>query len=176
MRKSIPETWSDLQERGIPMPFDSNGNPFVPIKMPRFDDEELGFQFFKEFAEHLNLDNLSLPKTYVGRSELKLITFINTDLSSSSMCWNDFIACDFSDADLSNSDLRFAIFAGCKFDGAHLSGTDLRGSTFVTCSFGGATMNNATVETDNALRADLSEDQIKAITWAPDAGPEPDGG
>src|SRR5689334_22012247 len=70
--------------------------PPMPKRMPRYDDERLGVAFFRTFVgEHDDLSNLTLPRTYFGRSEINDALFCNTDLTESSLCWNDFIDVDF---------------------------------------------------------------------------------
>src|SRR5262245_46783838 len=113
MRKSVEETWSRLESLGESMPRDPSGRPFIPAAMPNHDDEDLGFSFFRAGAEEIDLSNLSLPRTYFGRSLLTRVTFIGTDLSESRMCWNDFIECDFTGTDLSRCDMRASVFEAC---------------------------------------------------------------
>jgi hypothetical protein len=70
-------------------------------------------------AEH-TLENLTLPRTFFGRSEISSISFQNTDLSESTLCWNDFIEVNFTDADLSESDLRASIYRRVTFLRAYI--------------------------------------------------------
>src|SRR4051812_4064592 len=77
---------------------------------PRYDESaSIGVRFFRtwvgigrpfglqpsrpeddvEVPEHA-LDNLTLPCTFFGRSEIGPVSFQNTDLSESTLCWNDF--------------------------------------------------------------------------------------
>ena len=69
---------------------------------------------------------------------------------------NSFEACDFDDADLARSDLRHCEFYGCSFRGAHMEGTVL--------------------SRDQAEMLNLDEEQVEAIEWCDDPGPEPAGG
>src|SRR5262245_39094725 len=115
------------------MPRDPDGRPFVPPRMPHYDDENIGFSFFRHLIEDSDYGNLTLPGTFFGRSLLTRVSFANTDLSRSRMCGNDF-----SGADLSGCDMRASRFEGCKFTGAVLRGADLRRSSFEDCDFAGA--------------------------------------
>ena len=86
--------------------------PPIPDHLPQYDDEgTLGVSFFRMMMDGDDLSNLSLPRTFFGRSELKDVSFHNTDLSESNLCWNNFIGVDFSSAILVRSDLRATIFS-----------------------------------------------------------------
>jgi len=67
-------------------------------------------EFFRTRVSDDKFENLTLPRTFFGRSEIRDMSFRGTDLSESTLCWNDFIAVDFSDCDLSNGDLRASLF------------------------------------------------------------------
>jgi uncharacterized protein YjbI with pentapeptide repeats len=103
------------------------------------------------------------------------VSFRNSDLNQSCMCWNDFIDCDFTDADLTCSDLRASIFRGCKFVRCNLTGADLRRSSFEHCDFTDADLTGARAQGEQD-DLDLSDDQIGEIDWCDDEGPEPKGG
>jgi uncharacterized protein YjbI with pentapeptide repeats len=161
------------------MPRTAEGEPFVPPGMPNYDDEELGFSFFRHVVEDADFSDLTLPCTFFGRSGLSSVSFRNTDLSGSRMCWNDFIGCDFSGADLSACDMRASLFEECKFSEAVLRGADLRLSTFNDCDFSGADLTGAVAdeeETAEYLCDLLTDEQKGAITWREDGGEEPPGG
>jgi len=52
------------------------------------DDEPLGLSFFRTRlakASRIDLSNLSLPRTFFGRSEIRDVSFRNTDLSESNL-------------------------------------------------------------------------------------------
>jgi uncharacterized protein YjbI with pentapeptide repeats len=179
MRKSVDETWRYLEAQGDTMPRSSDGRPFVPPAMPSCDDEELGYSFFRSGADDADLSNLSLPRTYFGRSLLRRVSFANTDLCESRMCWNDFEACDFSGADLSGCDMRASSFKGCKFAGAVLRGADLRRSWFEDCNFAGAELAGAVAEDadfQGCVQDYLTDEQQAVISWSEGEGPEPPGG
>lgn len=178
-RRTLAATWKHLEAQGEKMPR-VKGKPFVPKKVPAYDDDKLGFEFFRTGCEDVDYSNLTLPRTYFGRSELRNVNFANTDLSESCMCWNDFIECDFSGADLSNCDMRASNFENCKFDGAIFKGADLRRSAFEGCTFKKADLKGAIADdvyaNEYGLYDALTKVQQKAIEWHEDAGPEPDGG
>jgi uncharacterized protein YjbI with pentapeptide repeats len=179
MRKSVDESWRHLESQGEMMPRDPSGRPFVPQAIPNYDDEELGSSLFRSGVEDADLSNLSLPRTYFGRSLLQRVSFANTDLSESRICWNDFEGCDFSGADLSRCDMRASNFKGCSFVGAVLHQTDLRRSSFEDCDFAGADLTGAVAEDadfQGCVQDYLTDEQQAAMTWSEDEGPEPPGG
>lgn len=151
--------------------------PPMPERMPRHDDEQLGVSFFRTFVgEHDNLSNLTLPRTYFGRSEVNDALFCNTDLTESRLCWNDFIDVDFSDAVLARCDLRASSFTRVKFNRADLRGADLRRSSFEDCSFEDAILDRAILTRAQADLLKLNDAQHQVIAFTNDDGPEPDGG
>ena len=151
--------------------------PALPARMPRYDDEELGVSFFRTFVgEAENLSGLTLPRTYIGRSELDDVSFRNTDLSESCFCWNEFSNVDFREADLSGADLRGSIYRNVRFDLADLRGADLRHSTFENCSFEGADMRGSILTRSQRKSLNLSPTQKKTVSWKWRQGPQPQGG
>jgi BTB/POZ domain-containing protein KCTD9 len=180
-RRSLEETWTHLERQGRKMPRTAKGEPFVQPRMPRPRDEgPLGFHYYKHHVEDADLANLTLPRTFFGRSGLHGVRYRNTDLSRSWMCWNDFIDCDFSGANLSGCQMRSSIFRRCKFVGTNLKRADLRGSTIEGCDFTHALLNGARADEFYAgefeLYQRLSEKQRKVMQWSEEPGPEPDGG
>jgi uncharacterized protein YjbI with pentapeptide repeats len=159
-----------------------DSEPYMPPSIPNHDDVKTGISFFRGFYENCNLDNLTLPRTYFGRSELRKISFRNTDLSESRMCWNDFIECDFTDANLKGSDLRNSIYKGCIFKNATLDNADLRHEHFENCNFSEASLKGAkltkrwTLFSKAKSKIDLSEEQRKEIDWQKEDGEEAPGG
>ena len=146
-------------------------------RMPRFDDEEpFGVHFFRMIVDSsLDARNLTLPRTFISRCELSDVAFTGSDLSESSLCWNDFLGVDFSDAALSRCDMRASIFHGVKFLRADLTGADLRHSSFEDCDFDAAIMNGTKLsheQLDGLMLSDVQRDQLAII----DAGDEPPGG
>ena len=71
--------------------------------------------FFRSRFEDADLSNLTMPRQYVNRSGFERVSFRNSDLNQSFMCWNDFVECDFSDADLACCDMRASVFRDCSF-------------------------------------------------------------
>jgi BTB/POZ domain-containing protein KCTD9 len=170
--------------------------PPLPDHRPQFDDRaSIGVRFFRtwvgvsrpfglkpsrpeddvDVAAHA-LENLTLPRTYFGRSEIGPISFKNTDLSESTLCWNDFIEVNFTDADLSRSDLRASIFRQVSFVRANLRSADLRHSTFDECDFTAADMAEAKLTRKRGEAIHLSDEQRKLIDWQESDGDEPPGG
>jgi BTB/POZ domain-containing protein KCTD9 len=180
MRKSLEETWRYLESEGEEVRRHPDGRPVVRDGMPSIDDEEpLGFTYYKYRLEDADNSNLTLPRTFFGRSRFARVTFANTDLSESRMCWNEFDRCDFSGADLSGCDMRSSIFKKCKFVGAVLRGADLRRSSFKKCDFTGAVLAGAIAEDEDAIgcvQDYLTDEQQAVMVWVPDSGPEPPGG
>ena len=152
--------------------------PPNPIRQPRFDDEgSLGVSFFRTFiGEGEDLSNLTLPRTFFGKSELNSVSFRNTDLSESNFCWNDFVNVDFSSSTLTDSDMRASVFENVSFADADLSGSDLRHSSFEGCDFVGATMSGTLLARSQRKALYLSKEQHRKVRWCWTNGPEPGGG
>jgi BTB/POZ domain-containing protein KCTD9 len=150
----------------------------MPERLPRSDDDEpLGFNVFRmRLADALDLSNLTLPRTFFGRSEINQVSFRNSDLHESNLCWNDFLEADFSGADLARSDMRSSQSERVVFVNAKLDGADLRRSSFVDCDFDGAAMKGVALAREQGGTMHLSETQSRDIDWRDDVGPEPDGG
>jgi uncharacterized protein YjbI with pentapeptide repeats len=163
------------------------GNPQSKVsRPPRHDDEELGPSIFRMLVEDVALEDLTLPGLYVGRSELRRVSFRGSDLHLSAINWSDLADCDFSGVDLSASDLRACTFVRCVFRGANLARADLRGSKFEGCDFVDAAMAGASLfrrpRVLGLFRAGgdqqslaLSASQRAAISWSGDS-PDPGGG
>ncbi len=153
---------------------------------PRHDDEVLGPSMFRMLIEDVALDGLSLPGLYVGRTELRRVSFKGSDLRLSTFNWSDINDCDFTDADLSEADLRACQFVRCAFTSALMRRADLRRSSFGGCSFTDADLTEAVLHrrpkllgfievTSDKDGPRLSGAQRWAARWSPDA-PEPGGG
>ena len=146
-------------------------------RMPRYDDDVIGLDFFKTVLEDdTRFSGLTIPRTFIGRSEVSAVSFRNSDLSESCLCWNDFINVDFREADLSGSDLRGSIYRNVDFTSARLSGADLRHSTFEGCSFEGADVSNAKLTRSQRGSLNLTREQSGKVDWRWRAGPKPHGG
>ncbi len=179
MRRSLGDTWDYLASEGEDVPRRSDGQPFVKDTMPNYDDEELGFSYFKYGLDEADNSNLTMPRTFIGRSSFIRVSFVNTDLSESRMCWNGFDECDFGEADLSGCDMRASTFENCRFVGAILRGADLRRSSFVDCDFTGADLTGAIAEDEDAIGCVqdwLTDAQQATMAWSEDEGPLPPGG
>lgn len=156
---------------------DGGEPPPVPDRMPRYDDgDPWGVRFFRALVNEIDLSNLTLPRTYFGRCEISRISFRNTDLTESNLCWNDFLDVDFSTAALVRCDLRSSRFDRVKFIGADLRAADMRRSWFNACTFDGAIIDGAVLTRTQASRMAFSEAQRSVIDWRDEDGPEPDGG
>lgn len=173
-RISYEESCRALQRLGY---IGDGALPPLPDHRPRHDDDEpLGVEFFRTAVSEGNLANLTLPRTFFGRSEIGPVTFRNSDLSESNLCWNDFLETDFTDCDLIGSDLRASSFKKVRFVNANLRDTDLRRSSFEACDFTGACMHGAKLSTLQGNGLHLSDQQRKEIEWQSSDGDEPDGG
>ncbi len=151
--------------------------PPLPDRMPHADDEVLGVSFVRTLLQGADdLGNLTLPRTFFGRSEINRSTFRNTDLTESNLCWNDFNDVDFTDALLARSDLRASLFTRVRFDSADLSNADLRQSTFEHCVFTNAMMAGTVLTPAQGRHLSLSARQRAEVAWTDDEGPEPLGG
>jgi len=163
------------------MPRDESGQPYIQPRMPHpKDNGPLGFHFFKQTVRDADFRNLTLPRTFFGRSLLERVDFTGIDLRQSWMCWNDFIDCDFSEADLSGCQMRASVFTRCKFVAADLRRADLRQSSFEGCDLTLARMNGTKADyvyaDDFGLSERLSDKQEKVMKWSDDPGPQPAGG
>src|SRR4051794_39512339 len=144
-----------------------------------YDEEPLGFSYFRSGLEDADRSHLTMPRTLFSRSWLVRTSFAGTDLSESCMCWNDFDECDSSGADLSGCDMRASHFRGCKFAGAVLGGADLRRSSFGDCDFAGADLSGAVADRAGAgeyLAGKLTAEQSASMVWHDEPGEEPAGG
>jgi uncharacterized protein YjbI with pentapeptide repeats len=122
-RKSYEETCRQLVKQEY-----IEAAPPMLERMPRSDDvEPLGIQFFKSGVDGADFSDLSLPRTFFGRSKVANTTFRNSNLNEPCPCWNDFIDVDFSEPDLSSSDLRASLYERVLFVGAKLDSLEMRG-------------------------------------------------
>jgi uncharacterized protein YjbI with pentapeptide repeats len=180
MRKSLEETWRILEGKGAKMPRKPDGTPHLSTGMPSVGDSEVvNITFFRTMWQDADLSQLTLPRIFFGRSGFERVSFRDTELTDSRMCWNDFTRCDFTGADLRRCDMRASVFDSCIFRDADLSGADLRRSTFDSCIFEGANMNDAIVYKKSAVEnliPLLSKDQRAAIRWVHEQSTEPPGG
>ncbi|HNQ73557.1 MAG TPA: pentapeptide repeat-containing protein [Verrucomicrobiota bacterium] len=150
--------------------------PPLPQQPPRHDDEVLGVNFFRTSLAEARLDNLTLPRTFFGRSEIRNTSFQNTDLSESTANWNDFIDVSFKSADLSRCDFRACLLEKVLFTEANLTEADFRYCGFKDCDFSGADMTSAKLTKKAGAALRLSSVQQNVIDWQVDDGDEPDGG
>jgi uncharacterized protein YjbI with pentapeptide repeats len=153
--------------------------PPIPDHRPQCDDEgPLGVSFFrtKVGASEHDLENLTLPRTFFGRSEVGPVSFSNTDLSESTLCWNDFNKVKFTDADLSGGDLRGSLFIEVDFVRSNLREADLRHSTFEACNFTDAEMKGTKLTRKQGHQLLLSNKQRNEIAWQDSDGKPPPGG
>jgi BTB/POZ domain-containing protein KCTD9 len=172
-RLSYTESCRHMQPRHM----EDGEIPPLPDRMPQADDRVRGVCFFRTLLEGADdLGNLTLPRTFFGRSEITRSSFRNTDLTESNLCWNDFKDVDFADALLARSDLRSSLFTRVRFESADLSNADLRQATFEDCVFTKASMTGTVLTLAQGKRLRLSEKQRAEIAWAVDDGPEPVGG
>ncbi len=132
-RLPYQESYAFLQREGYRRAGEA---PPIPERRPQFDDDDLrGVRFFRTRLAGGRLDDLTLPRTYIAFSEVATLSFRNTDLSESTLCWNDFNSVSFADACLLDCDLRASIFREASFVRANLQNADLRHSTFTKCDF-----------------------------------------
>jgi uncharacterized protein YjbI with pentapeptide repeats len=174
MMKRFSYLESCLQLQALSL-LDGGQPPRMRDRMPRYDDgEPWGVSFFRTKVTDDSLANLTLPRTYFGRSEISRVSFRNTDFTESSLCWNDFVDVDFSATTLAQCDLRSSQFDRVKFIGADLRVADMRRSWFNACIFDDAIMDGAVLTRAQASRMAISETQRAAIDWRDEDGPEPD--
>src|SRR5262245_2503728 len=102
-RLSYDDSCRALQSQQL---IDEGEIPPPQERPPRDDDEVLAVSFFRTELADATLERLTLPRTFFGRSEIRAVSFRDTDLSESTANWNDFVDVDFSAADLSRCDFR----------------------------------------------------------------------
>jgi uncharacterized protein YjbI with pentapeptide repeats len=173
-RLNYEDSFQALQRLGMVLGPDEI--PPIPPTIPRrYGPEPLGINFIRESVAECSLDNLTLPRTYFGRSEIRDVSFVNTDLTESALCWNDFVDVDFTDAMLAGSDLRASIFERVRFVRTDLTNCDLRGSSFIDCDFTDAVVCGAKLSQKDDALALLTPDQRALIEILP-IGEDPPGG
>jgi BTB/POZ domain-containing protein KCTD9 len=174
MRLTYAESCRELQKAGH---LEQGPVPPIPNHLPRHDDPEpLGVNFFRTRLENDRLENMTLQRTFFARSEIVGVSFRNTDLSQSNLCWNDFTDVDFSNASLESSDLRASTFSKVRFNHANLAKADLRRSTFEGCTFDDAILAGAIAHHRQKTELKLAQIQIQQMAWTHDDGEEPGGG
>ena len=172
-RLSYEDSCRRLQQSYI----DASVIPPMLDHLPQSDDEVLGVSFFRTFVgEGDDLSNLTLPRTFFGRSEINNALFQNTDFTESNLCWNDFTDVNFTNAILACSDLRASVFTNVKFVSSDLTKADMRLSSFESCDFTNAHMAGAVLTRTQGAQLALSDKQHAEIAWATEDGPEPSGG
>ena len=172
-RKLYQESCQVLKEQQL---LEGDALPELPARPPRHDDEHLGVSFFRTLLADARLDDLTLPRTFFGRSEIRAVSFRGTDLSQSTACWNDFVDVDFDEADLSGVGLRASTFRRVSFRGAALRGADLRQTSFTGCTFADADLADAKISRSLLWFFRLSPAQRRSVDWQLGPGPEPEGG
>lgn len=176
-RLSLEATWKHLRKAdGFDIPRARGNKPKLIDHHAGVDrkSDPVDITFFKSLWEDTDLSNLTFPRRHINRTGMTRVSFRNTDLNQSFLCWNDFIECDFTDADLTCCDLRASVFEGCSFVRCKLIGADLRGSSFEGCDFTAADLTGAKVWIDDE---DMPTDdwQFAQIVMCDD-NPEPRGG
>lgn len=172
-RLSYEESCRKLQALGL---IPEGEFPPLPSGVPQSGDEILGVSFFRTEVSDAALENLSLPRTFIGRSLVEKSSFRGTDLSESNLCWNDFVEVDFSRASLRSADLRASQFSQVNFSSCDLSKADLRQSSFDDCVFGEASFVGAKLTRAGSESLALEPEQLVSIDWQATEGAEPDGG
>ncbi|MDX2197645.1 MAG: pentapeptide repeat-containing protein [Phycisphaerae bacterium] len=172
-RRSYADSCAELQRLGLLEP---GAIPPIPDHLPQADDDDpSGVSFFRTQVDG-DLSNLTLPRTFFGRSLVRDASFQNTDLSESNLCWCDFVQVDFSRACLRSSDLRGSIFDGVRFVNCDLRNADLRHATFRKCDFAGADLAGAKLGRRLAWSLVLDAHQQASIDWQTFEGETPPGG
>jgi uncharacterized protein YjbI with pentapeptide repeats len=172
-RRSYEDSCRVLQRDGW---LDPGEVPPIAAHRPMYDDAEpLGVRFFRTQLAG-DFSNLTLPRAFFGRSEVAAASFRNSDLSESTLCWNDFVGVDFSDCSLRSSDLRAAIFNGVQFVRCDLRQADLRRSRFQDCDFTDADLRGTKLTRSQEAQMKLSPRQEETVAWQDNDGEEPGGG
>jgi uncharacterized protein YjbI with pentapeptide repeats len=171
-RHTYEQSCAKLQLLGY---LESNEFPPIPSQRPRHDDSgPPGVSFFRTEVTG-ELSNLTLLRTFFGKSEIREASFRNTDLTESTLCWCDFEDMDFSDACLRDSDLRAANFDRVNFSRCDLRGSDLRLAHFNNCVFEGAVVKGMKLTRAQARQVRLDKSQAQDVDWQSSDGDEPEG-
>ncbi len=153
------------------------GEPIEDVtKRPAHNDEQLGPSLFRTGAGDAQVQNLTLPGLFVGRSELRDLRMTNCDLRLSTFCWNDFTGCVFDRSILRAADFRDSNYLRCSFVDTDLREADFRRTFFEQCDFTGADLTGAIATPDFTDLVSLTETQHQQIQWADDPGPKAPGG
>ena len=171
-RLSYADSCAVLQKKKL-MP--EGDVPEMRYALPRHDEVTGGVRFFQTMVADVKLERLTLPRTFIGRSEFRAVSFKGTELSESTANWNDFIQVNFSGTDLSRSDLRACLFDRVKFTGANLSGVDFRCCGFKQCHFTNADLTDAKLTRKAGAALKFSPGQQSVIDWQAEDGDEPEG-
>lgn len=147
-----------------------------PYDRPRPEDDTPGVSFFRTELAGAKLERLTLSRTFFGRSEIRAVSFRDTDLSESRAHWNDFIEVNFTSANLAGADLRACVFERVRFNRAVLAGVDFRYCGFKQCHFLEADLTDAKLTRKAGAALKLTPEQQSVIDWQADEGEEPPGG
>jgi uncharacterized protein YjbI with pentapeptide repeats len=181
-RRSLEESWAFFEgEPGKWAPaVDGQGRPLLLDHHAGVwrEEDPVDIMFFRSGYRDAVLADLTLPRRHINRSDFQRVSFRNTDLNQSFMCWNDFIDCDFTDADLTCCDMRASIFRNCSFVRCKLVGADLRRSTFENCDFTGADVTGAKKAWDQDIDNldHVADEETTLMDVREDDGPQPKGG
>lgn len=174
-RLTYPESWARIKGFALVDP-DAPSPPRIPNHVPKPEEDPKGVCVFRTFIDGADFGNLTLPRAFINRTEFNKVSFCNTDLKESNLCWNNFTDVDFSMVILTGCDARSSMFSNARFLSATLSNADLRHSTFDHCDFTGADMSGTILTHSQRSSLGLSDQQTSHIAWTDDEGEEPDGG
>jgi Uncharacterized low-complexity proteins len=175
-RLSLEETWKWLDVSGFDPPITADGKPRMCAGHPStYSDPatEGGLGFFRTDLQYQAMDKLTLPRTYVGKTEVSYTSFKNSDLHESLFLESTFNDCDFTGADLANSRIA-AKFVRSRFTDANLSGADLRWSQFESCSFKDASLRQTRLHHGQKRMIRLSPEQESQVEWMDEPDDEPE--
>ncbi len=177
-RLSLNDSWDllDRDDSDERMPRNPDGSPKLPTKPPQAGTPGFGsIEMYKNGWEDGDMSNLTVPRCFFARSLLERVSFLNTELTESWLCWDNFEGCDFWKSVLTRCDMRCSYWKNCRFDKADLTGADLRGSNFENCTLEGATFKDTLVLPGDVLLAQLSEAQKAGIVLKRQGGQPHDG-
>ncbi len=138
----------------------------LPPAKPLPEDEHVGLSFFRTFVLDVDFSGLTLPRTFINRSEIRECRFLDTDLSESFICWNDLIDLDFTGANLAGVDLRGSVLKRVSFRQTDLSGADLRSVSFDECDFTNAILTGSLLSRFGSEGLNLSAAQTGDAVWS----------
>ena len=112
-RKSYEESCQHLMELGW-----IEEIPPLPTAPPKNDDSLMGLSFYRTRMEDENenepFEGLTIPRTFISRTVIDVFSFSGSDLTESTVNWNNIEDTSFMNCILQCCDLRANSFEACE--------------------------------------------------------------